>query len=242
MRGYRAHPGTVEKSRHDVLTEFDLASQAFILERLAASYPDARLVAEEGQAEVGLAEAGLSFAVDPIDGTTNFAHGHPFFCVSIGALWDGAPLAGAVVAPALRIAWHGWFGPDGAAAFRAGEPCRVSRTARLGDALLATGFPPERELAPANNFDSFMRVKKEARGVRRCGAAAIDLCFVADGTYDGYWERRLHLWDAAAAGALVLAAGGSVTALDGGPPRWAAGHLCATNGLIHGALIERVAF
>jgi len=113
----------------------------------------------------------------------------------------------------------------------------VSRTARLADALISTGFPTMREVAPANNFDSFVAVKRIAQAVRRCGSAAIDLCMVADGTYDGYWERTLKGWDTVAASALVLAAGGQITSLDGGTPNYHIGHLAASNGLLHHELL-----
>ncbi len=241
-RGFRSHPAAIEKSAHDVVTAFDLETQELALRLLAARHPGVPVVAEEGQVDPPpTPPAGLSFAVDPIDGTTNFAHGHPFWCVSIGALYDGQPLAGAVVAPALATRWHGWVLEGRGLAARNGEPCAVSRTDTLDRSLLATGFPPVRDHAPENNFESFMRVKKLARGVRRCGAAALDLAFVADGTYDGYWERRLHLWDAAASAALVLAAGGRITTLTGGHPALEKGHIVATNGRIHDALLAAVA-
>jgi len=236
-RGFRTRPTAREKSAHDVVTEFDMETQTIILALLRERHPGVPVIAEEGESETPAPPpAGLSFAVDPIDGTTNFAHGHPFWCVSVGALFDGQPLAGGVVAPALATSWHGFHTDSGGVALRNGAPCEVSQTAELGSALLATGFPPVRDVAPANNFDSFMRVKKLARGVRRCGAAALDLAFVADGTYDGYWERRLHIWDAAASAALVLAAGGTITTLRGDMPAYERGHVLATNGRIHEAL------
>jgi myo-inositol-1(or 4)-monophosphatase len=106
--------------------------------------------------------------------------------------------------------------------------------------LVATGFPAARGRAPDNNFDAFIAVKKVVQGVRRCGAAAIDLCMVADGTYDGYWERSLHAWDTVGASAVVLGAGGVVTALDGGVPDHHAGHVAASNGLLHQALLATI--
>ena len=105
----------------------------------------------------------------------------------------------------------------------------------------ATGFPAVREHAPHNNFDSFIAVKRAVQGVRRCGSAAIDLCMVADGTYDAYWERSLHAWDTAAASAVVLGAGGVVTALGGDPVDHHVGHIAASNGLLHRALLAAIA-
>lgn len=242
--GFRSRPDVQLKSAHDVLTAFDLASQVCILELLAERYPGVPVIAEESEHadESQAPPRGLSFAVDPIDGTTNFAHGHPVWCVSVGALFDGAPVAGAIVAPCLGARWHGFVdGGGGGVALYNGTACRVSSTATLSSALVGTGFPPERDLGPANNFDSFIAVKRLVRGVRRCGAAAIDIAFVADGTYDGYWERRLRIWDAAAGAALVLAAGGRITDLTLGPPRYEAGHLCVSNGLVHDALARAIA-
>jgi myo-inositol-1(or 4)-monophosphatase len=229
MSGYRQRPVPTKKAKHDLVTEFDLASEALIRERLSAATPDLGLIAEEGGGEA----KALSWYCDPLDGTTNFVHGHPFWCVSIGLLEQGTPVAGAVVAPALNLTWTGY---QGGPALRSGAPCRVSETESLEDALCATGFPPDRRTAPGNNLDTFARVKKVVRGVRRCGSAAIDLCLVADGTYDAYWERRLNAWDLAAGAAMVLAAGGHITALEGGPVDLHVGQILASNGLIHQAL------
>jgi myo-inositol-1(or 4)-monophosphatase len=239
-KAHRSRPRADEKGRADLVTEFDRASEALIVARLAALTPNVAIVAEEGGEAAGA--GGLVWYVDPIDGTTNFVHGHPFWCVSIGLAEGGVPVAGAVVAPAIGARWLGWIGGEGGSkALRNGEPCAVSDTSRLGEAMIATGFPPSRDRAPANNFASFEAVKRAARAVRRCGSAAMDLCFVADGTYDGYWERALHVWDAMAAAAVVLAAGGTITSLDGGAPRYAAGHLVASNGRVHDELLAAIA-
>jgi len=192
---------------------------------------------------------GLVWYVDPLDGTTNFVHGHPFWSISVGLFDSDEPIAGAVVAPSLGLRWTGWVGdPEGSLgrpaklgeARRNGHRCVVSGTPHLEQALVATGFPPIRTLAPANNFHSFMSVKHVARGVRRCGSAAIDLCMVADGTYDAYWERKLSIWDVAAGSAIVLAARGHVTSLDGGAPNYHVGHVVASNNLIHEELVEAI--
>ncbi|HXK18927.1 MAG TPA: inositol monophosphatase family protein, partial [Polyangiaceae bacterium] len=229
LTGYRKRPTPTEKARRDLVTEFDLESEALIVARLSAATPELGLVAEEG----GGLQKPLSWFCDPLDGTTNFVHGHPFWAVSIGLLDHGRPVAGAVVAPALGLTWLGF---QGGAAQRSGEICHVSETSDLEQALVATGFPPDRHSAPANNLDTFVRVKQVVRGVRRCGSAAIDMCLVADGTYDAYWERRLNTWDLAAGAAVVLAAGGKLTALDGGTVDLSIGHLIASNGRVHAAL------
>jgi myo-inositol-1(or 4)-monophosphatase len=229
MTGFRRRPTPTEKAKRDLVTEFDLQSEALIVAQLSAATPTLGIVAEESGGE----PKSLTWFCDPLDGTTNFVHGHPFWAVSIGLLEQGRPLAGAVVAPALGLEWLGYAGGP---ALRCGEACSVSETSDLEDALVATGFPPNRREAPGNNLDSFVRVKQVARGVRRCGSAAIDLCLVADGTYDAYWERRLNTWDVAAGAAILLSAGGRLSALDGRDVDLSIGHLIASNGRVHEAL------
>ncbi|NUP12761.1 MAG: inositol monophosphatase [Polyangiaceae bacterium] len=239
LTGFGHRPTISVKSRNDLVTDYDVASQRLCIELLEARHPGVPIIAEEAaRSKLDAAKAPLVFCIDPIDGTTNFAQGHPFWCVSIGVLAKGKPVGGAVVAPSLSMSWHGFVHASRAELVKNGEPRRVSETASLAQAVLATGFPPVRDRAPENNFDSFIAVKKAARAVRRCGSAAIDLCFVADGTYDGYWERRLHLWDCAAGGAFVLAGGGRITSLDGGEPHYEAGHIVATNGHFHDELVR----
>jgi myo-inositol-1(or 4)-monophosphatase len=233
--GWRSHPTVAHKSsRADLVTEYDMRSERLIRERLAELAPELDLVAEE---QGGEQTAGPIWYCDPIDGTTNFAHGHHYWSVSIGVLDAGVPIAGAVVAPLLETAWVGWRGGP---ALRNGQPCGVSSTDVLGDALVATGFPPVRDREPDNNFQSFGRVKRAVRGVRRCGSAAIDSCLVADGTYDAYWERSLHAWDLVGGAAVVLAAGGQVSGLDGGAPQFERGHVLMSNARVHDALLPLI--
>ncbi len=243
--GHRSRPVPTEKARHDLVTEFDRASEALLLARLASLAPGIPVIAEETAAARAHRE-GLVFCVDPLDGTTNFVHGHPFWCVSVGLMEDDEPIAGAVVAPILGVRWRGVAPLERverrvSTSLRNDVPCTVSATSDLGHALVGTGFPAQRERAPENNFDSFLSVKRAAQGVRRCGSAAIDLCMVADGTYDAYWERALHVWDVAAGSAIVLGAGGSVSALDGGRPDYYVGNLVASNGLLHASVVTRIA-
>lgn len=230
-RGYRRRPDAAEKRQNDLVTEFDVATERWIRQRLGELAPDLPVFAEE---EGGTRRGSRVCYVDPIDGTTNFVHGHPFWAVSLGVLEDDQPLAGAVVAPSLGLEWSGYRGGP---ARRNGEVCGVSPTEKLRDSLVATGFPQDRSREPDNNFASFLRVKRAVRGVRRCGSASIDMCLVADGTYDGYWERRLNTWDLAAGAAIVLAAGGHITALDGSAPVLHIGHVVASNGRIHDELV-----
>jgi myo-inositol-1(or 4)-monophosphatase len=231
MQAYRSDISPSEKGRADLVTEYDVQSERLIRRRLGERTPGLPIVGEEegGQPE------GPTWYCDPIDGTTNFVHGHPFFCVSIGLIERDRPLAGAVVAPALNTRWHAFVGGG---AFRNGKPCRVSDTLLVSEALIGTGFHPQSSLShPHDNVEAFRRVLPHARGIRRCGAAALDLCMVADGTYDAYWERKLNAWDVAGGAALVLAAGGRITDLAGEPPNLAIGHILASNGHVHEALL-----
>ena len=233
---WRKHPVAEHKGRVDLVTRFDRESETLLRQRLSAgpAYP---IVGEEhGGARAAGAEAPTWY-VDPIDGTTNFVHGHPFWCVSIGLLVGRLPVLGVVVAPALGVEWTGGAA---VAPARSGAPCRVSEVERLDDALLATGFPYERENSADNNFDAFVAIKKKCQAVRRCGSAAIDCCLVADGTYDGYWENKLKPWDVAAGLAIVLAAGGRVTDYDGHEPDVTKGRIVATNGRVHDELLGQL--
>jgi len=231
LGGFRTNMRVSEKGRADLVTEFDVAVERLIRERLAAKTPDIPVVGEE---EGGSSDAERVWYVDPVDGTTNYAHGHPIWGVCIGLLEKGVPIVGAVAAPAIGLEWVGVVGDR---ALRNGEPCRVSETSRIDHALVATGFPRDRSRSPENNFSSFVNVKKTVSGVRRCGAASLDFCWVADGTYDAYWERRLSTWDLVAGVAIVLAAGGQVSHLDGSAPRLHEGNVLADNGRLHDSML-----
>jgi myo-inositol-1(or 4)-monophosphatase len=247
-RGWRQRPTAEHKGRIDLVTSFDRASEDHLREHLHARTPYL-VVGEEEGADVGATMRGLdepTWIVDPIDGTTNFVHGHPFYCVSVGLVAKGEPILGVVVAPALQTEWRGIVGGG---ATRNGVASRVSEVGDLEHAMHGTGFPYDRATSEANNFDAFVWIKKRCQAVRRCGAAAIDLCLVADGTYDGYWEQKLRAWDLAGGAAIVLAAGGCVTDYDGraiaiasaenaDPTRIACA--VATNGRVHEALVREL--
>lgn len=236
VTGHRTQPSVERKaSDADLVTRFDLESEQLIRRLLAERTPHIPVVGEE---QGGVPDERPTWFCDPIDGTTNFAHGHAYFAVSIGLLQRGTPLAGAVVAPALHCEWHGFVGPGGGA-FRNGQACRVSPTTRLSDALVGTGFSPvlRRKGHPEDNIAAFTRVAPHVRDLRRCGSASLDLCMVADGTYDAYWERRLSPWDVAAGAALVLAAGGQLSDLRGGSYDLNHGYVLASNAHLHAALV-----
>jgi myo-inositol-1(or 4)-monophosphatase len=234
LEGWRGAPAARAKSRSDLVTDFDLRSEALIRERLGARFPDHAIVGEEG----GGQGAELVWYVDPIDGTTNFAHGHPFFCVAMSLVRAGEPQVGIVIAPALAIEWAA---VRGGGATRNGAPCRVSSVASLDDALLSTGFPSWRASRADNNYRAFLALDAASHGVRRCGASAIEIAMVADGSYDAFWDVGLHPWDVAASSLFVREAGGVATDLEGAPLDLSSfagrgGRILASNGPLHGAL------
>ena len=234
MQGWRASAAISKKGRFDLLTEYDLASERLIRDRLGASFPDHRIVGEEAE-ETGA--GNLVWYVDPIDGTTNFAHGHFFFAVSI-ALYDGNEgLVGVVCAPALGVLWKAM---QGGGAFRNSDPCAVSTRERLDEAVCATGFPYDRWSNPDNNHAELALFLQRVRGVRRCGAASIDLCLVADGTYDLYWEKALSAWDMCAGALIVREAGGRLSGYRGENADPRSGKLVASNGLLHDAALQTI--
>jgi myo-inositol-1(or 4)-monophosphatase len=239
----RAHSSDVKRTTIDLVTEYDKRSEAHVVAALRTAFPDDEVVAEEGSGHPG--SSGRRWLVDPLDGTTNFAHGLPFFCVSIGLEDAAGPLAGVVEAPAL-----GWsfFAARGHGAWLyepalAAEPRRlaVSDTPLLGQSVLATGFPYDNATSPQNNFAEWAYIHPRTRGCRRVGAAALDLSMVAAGWFDGYWEMKLKPWDLAAGALLVLEAGGRVTDYRGGPFKSDEGELLASNGRIHDELAATLA-
>jgi myo-inositol-1(or 4)-monophosphatase len=202
LAGFRHDPQVSLKAEQEPVTQYDLHSEQLIRERLAQLTPEIPVVGEE---QGGQAATALTWYCDPIDGTINFMRGHPFFAVSLGVKRDGEPFAGAVVAPALRIWWRGSVDDR---AYRCETPCEVSSTTELGHAVLTTGLPV-RGKAPADaGLGLLSRLSPHVRDVRRCGSAAIELCMVADGTYDAYLTRLLSPWDTCAGAAILLAAGG----------------------------------
>jgi myo-inositol-1(or 4)-monophosphatase len=223
-----------EKSRRaDLVTEADHASEAIILERVRKEFPGATILAEESGTHRGSNRE--RWIVDPLDGTTNFAHGYPLFCVSIGYERDGEMVAGVIYAPALDECFAA---ERGAGATMNGNPIHVSAIETLGEAMTCTGFHPadfERNAA------CFRSVSHRAQAVRRDGSAALDLGFLACGRFDGFWEFDLSPWDVAAGTLIVREAGGRVSRIDGGPAALDARQILATNGHIHGELCEALA-
>ena len=227
-----------EKGRAgDLVTEADVAAEKAVLAVLENESPDLGVLAEESGRREGRG-SGLEWCVDPLDGTTNYAHRYPFFGTSIGLTWQGQPLLGALAVPALDQLY--WAAP-GLGAWCNDTPIRVSTCTSLASSLLVTGFAYDRHERLDNNYAEFAWFTHRTRGVRRGGAAAVDLAFVADGRLDGYWERGLSPWDLAAGVVLVEQAGGVVCAYDGGPAQLAEGRLIACTPGLRQVLIEGLA-
>ncbi|MFN2222048.1 MAG: inositol monophosphatase family protein [Candidatus Promineifilaceae bacterium] len=229
-----------KSSAVDLLTQHDQAAEAMIVRRLRAAYPTHRLVTEEGpeQPGNGTPDEAYTWYVDPLDGTNNFAHGFPVFAVSIALYKADQPLVGVVYDP-MRDECFGAINGQGATLrSRDGlRPLQVSQESALLDSLLATGFPYDRHHSSEDNMAQLSAFLKSARGIRRPGAAALDMAYVAAGRLDGYWEFKLKSWDLAAGACLVLEAGGQVTRVDGEP--WQITPLMsviASNGHIHEAM------
>ncbi len=214
----------------ELFTEYDVRSEELVRERLTRQTPEIPIVGEERGGDAG---EDLTWYIDPIDGTINFVAGHPYFAVSLGLQRRGRPIAGAVVAPALRLTWSG----TASGSTRNGEAISVSSTAELSSALIATGFPSRSGASQAERdlrLAQYARLLASARDIRRCGSAAIDLCMVADGTYEAYWQRRLSPWDTTAGVAIILGAGGAWRVLYDGEPR---AQELGTNSKIDSALL-----
>jgi myo-inositol-1(or 4)-monophosphatase len=221
----------------DLVTEVDRACEAHIVAALRRERAGDDILAEEGGAHAD-AGAAWRWVIDPLDGTVNFAHGYPCFSVSIGVEHRGVRTVGVVYEPLRDELFEA---VRGGGARRNGRRIAVSREARFGRALLATGFAYDVHDAARDNLASFGRVVKSAGGVRRDGSAAIDLCYVACGRFEGYWELNLHPWDVAAGILIVEEAGGRATDLRGGPVAASGAEIASSNGLVHDDLLRALA-
>jgi len=232
LHGVRPDRVSSKRNPRDLVTEWDVRSEQLIRRVLEEHAPGVPVIGEEGG---GTRTDDVCWLVDPIDGTVNFAHGLPLWSVSIGAVRGRELLAGVVVAPALG--W--WFEATrgGGARDGTGAPLAVSAVDRLDQALLVTGFPSDLATNPDNNLAEWNHLQRTAGSCRRLGSAAIDLCLVATGQLDGYWETRLQPWDLAAGALIAREAGATVTDLTRGPFDPFAGAVVATNGAIHEELI-----
>jgi myo-inositol-1(or 4)-monophosphatase len=242
LRGFFERGVATEyKGEVDVVTEADRSSEKLIVERLSATFPLHGIYGEEGSRH--RLEAEYRWYVDPLDGTTNFAHGFPVFCISMGLEHrpqgtagnaDGELIAGVVYDPTRDELF---VAQKGMGAWLNGRRITASRTARLAEALLATGFPSrKRHVSP--NIHFYQEFTLRSHGVRRAGSAALDLAYTACGRIDGFWEFHLNPWDTAAGALLVLEAGGSMTGFDGAPFGLSSDEVLATNGLLREELVR----
>ena len=234
LMGHFARHVTIEyKGEVDLVTVADRSSEELIVSRLRARGPEHGIVAEEGTRSDPGAE--YRWYVDPLDGTTNFAHGYPVFCVSIALTRQDGQLEVGVLYDPTRDEM--FAAERGSGATLNGKPMRVSKTPRLCESLLGTGFPShKRHKNP--NIHFYHQLTLRSHGVRRAGSAALDLACVASGRYDGFWEFNLNPWDTAAGVLLVEEAGGKVTRFDGAPFRLDSREVLGSNGLIHDELIR----
>lgn len=223
-----------EKTPGNLVTEADTASERVVLDILQVAFPEHRILAEESGAS-GESTSSYVWAVDPLDGTTNYAHHFPVFSVSIGLLFEGQPIVGVVFNPITDELFTAGLGLG---AFLNGQPIRVSVVDELAASLLATGFAYDRTKVKDNNYAEFCHFTQATQGVRRLGSAALDLAYVASGRFDGYWERGLSPWDMVAGIALVLEAGGQVSSYDQSALNIPSGRVLATNGLLHEAMSQ----
>lgn len=223
------------KGEVNPVTETDTAAEGLIVARLRSAFPGHRILAEEGGGDTWQTPGSPIWLVDPLDGTNNFAHGFPHVGISLALLVDGEPLVGVIYDP-LRD--ETFAAAVGKGATLNGEPIRVSSVERLAMAFLATGFPYDRRTAADNNTARLDHFLRRSLGVRRAGAATLDLAYVACGRFDGFWEIRLKPWDVAAGVLLVREAGGCATDFAGSPCCLSGAEIVASNGRIHQEMLR----
>ena len=238
LRNFFAKEIRIEfKGEVNLVTEADRAAEAVVIRTLRKPFPNHRFLAEEGGAQDAAGSAGSvhKWIIDPLDGTTNFAHSYPTFCVSIGLEIRGEIVLGVVYDP-LREEM--FLAEKGQGATLNGRPIHVSKTEKLNAGLLVTGFAYDVRDDLTNNLDHFANVSLRAQGVRRTGSAALDLCYVACGRFDGFWEMKLSPWDTAAAFLIATEAGAAVTDFSNRPYTIYLKEILATNGKIHSEMVE----
>lgn len=232
MEYFRQHVKVEYKGEADLVTVADRASEKLIRERIGQRWPGHDVLGEEQ----GLVDTGSEYRwyVDPLDGTTNFAHGFPVFCVSMALEYQGRRIAGVVYDPTRDELFAA---EQGSGAYLNRQRIEVSKITRLSEALVATGFPSHKRHKNPNIY-FYHQITLRTHGVRRAGSAALDLCSVASGRFEGFWEFNLNPWDTAAGVLIVEEAGGRVTKFDGGPFEIDSRETLASNGLLHTALME----
>jgi myo-inositol-1(or 4)-monophosphatase len=232
--GYGSDFEVSHKGAIDLVTDIDHRSESYLINEIRQLFPEHRIVSEESGVISG--QNQHLWFIDPLDGTVNFAHLVPVFTVSIAYQQDGAVKLGVVYDPMRDEMFSAQRGEG---AWLNGKQLRVSSTDRLDNSLLATGFPYDIRTHPEKNLDHFTRFSIRCQGIRRLGSAALDLCYVAAGRYDGFWELRLNAWDVAAGGLIAEEAGASVTDIHGNPDYFANPQsILAANPALHPQMIE----
>ncbi len=238
----RSHFGNISEVEHkgviDLVTIADRRSEEFILKELTKLFPDHSILAEESfdsgnGTDRGSSPSGFRWLIDPLDGTTNFAHTYPHFCTSLGLEYDGELIFGVIYAP---VADELFTAVRGRGAMMNGTPITVSSVSDVSNSILATGFPYDRRTNPDNNISNFSKMINRVQGIRRGGSAALDLCYLACGRIDGFWELRLKPWDVAAGVVIVEESCGKVTNICGERFDIYNDDILATNGHLHGAM------
>jgi myo-inositol-1(or 4)-monophosphatase len=228
---------TLKPGVHNLVTEYDTASEKKIISAILKAFPDHAILAEESGATSKQGSA-VTWIIDPLDGTVNFAHNIPLFSVSIAAAVDETVIAGVVFQP---ITEELFVAEKGKGAFLNGKKLSVSKVSHLETALLSTGFPYNVDQDPLECVEKFARMQLKGVPIRRLGSAAIDMCYLAAGRFDAFWEVGLHPWDMAAGKLLVEEAGGRVTHWDGSSHRiYGYETILATNGLLHSSMLEHL--
>jgi myo-inositol-1(or 4)-monophosphatase len=236
LRDYAGRQCQVEhKGRINLVTEADLASERHIKELIAAHHPQHRILAEEsGASDASGPPSDYCWIIDPLDGTTNYAHGYPFYCVSIGLARKGEMIAGVVYDPTRDELFAA---ERGAGAMLNDRAIRVSEVDRLERGLVVSGFPYDVRERMSDYLPAWQRFLERAQAVRRDGSAALNLSYTAMGRFDGYWEFGLNAWDTAAGSLIVTEAGGRLTKTDGSPFDLFTPSLLCSNGLIHDEML-----
>ena len=227
-----------KKGSIDLVTQVDVEVETMFREMIGERFPDHAVLAEElGDQDDAAETASHCWVFDPIDGTVNYAHGLPIFCASLALEIEGEPAVAAVYDPMREELFTA---ERGSGARLNGAPLRVSKASTLIDAMLCTGFPYDVHETVDEVVGLFGAFISEAQAVRRLGSAALDLCYVAAGRFDGFWEQRLHPWDMAAGALLVEEAGGQVTAMNGDAFSSRIGSIVASNGRVHDAMLAAI--
>lgn len=221
------------KGAIDIVTEMDKNAENLIIKTLKKAFPKHGILTEESDEQKSASE--YRWIIDPLDGTTNYSHGFPVFCVSIALEKDGEIVLGVVFNPMLNELFTA---EKGKGAYLNNKKIKVSHIKELTKSLLATGFPYDVRTSEQNNIANFANFAVKAQAIRRAGSAALDMCYIACGRFDGFWELKLKPWDTAAAMLIINEAGGVVTDFKGRPFSFYSGETLASNGLIHAEMID----